>query len=223
MRSCRRARAPTTVSVGTAKPRPCAKGRMAVVMPTTRPRLSTSGPPELPGLIGVSVWIRPVSGGWPRRGRQRAVDGADDAGGDGPAQAVGVADRDDQLADAHRRRDQLGDRQRRGGGDAQDGDVDRGVAKLDQRRAAASVAQANDDRGRALHDVGVGDDAAGGVEDDAGAGALRHVGLRVVGGGRRLVGPAAARRPAWARYLDFDDGGAGPLGGAGDGRSSRRP
>ncbi len=25
--------------------------------PTTRPRASSSGPPELPGLIGASVWI----------------------------------------------------------------------------------------------------------------------------------------------------------------------
>ena len=49
-----------TVSRGTENPSPCAIGIIAVVIPTTRPALSTSGPPELPGLIGVSVWMRCV-------------------------------------------------------------------------------------------------------------------------------------------------------------------
>ena len=30
----------------------------AVLMPTTAPEASTSGPPELPGLIAASVWMR---------------------------------------------------------------------------------------------------------------------------------------------------------------------
>ena len=30
-----------------------------VLIPITRPELSRSGPPELPGLIAASVWIRP--------------------------------------------------------------------------------------------------------------------------------------------------------------------
>ena len=34
---------------------------IAVAIPTTRPCESTSGPPEFPGLIGTSVWIRSVS------------------------------------------------------------------------------------------------------------------------------------------------------------------
>ena len=37
------------VAAGTAKPMPCAMAMMAVLMPATRPRASTSGPPELPG------------------------------------------------------------------------------------------------------------------------------------------------------------------------------
>jgi hypothetical protein len=31
---------------------------MAVLTPISRPALSSSGPPELPGLIAASVWIR---------------------------------------------------------------------------------------------------------------------------------------------------------------------
>ncbi len=55
-----RAIADLTVSRGMENPRPWARGIMAVVIPITRPRLSTSGPPEFPGLIGVSVCIRLV-------------------------------------------------------------------------------------------------------------------------------------------------------------------
>ena len=33
----------------------------AVLIPSSRPERSTSGPPELPGLIAASVWSRPVS------------------------------------------------------------------------------------------------------------------------------------------------------------------
>src|SRR5512132_2238525 len=42
---------------GTAKPIACASSEMRVLMPITAPQRSTSGPPELPGLIGASVWI----------------------------------------------------------------------------------------------------------------------------------------------------------------------
>jgi S1-C subfamily serine protease len=39
---------------GMAKPRPWAMAMIAVLIPTTKPRESTSGPPELPGLIGAA-------------------------------------------------------------------------------------------------------------------------------------------------------------------------
>ena len=32
--------------------------RMAVLMPISRPAVSTSAPPELPGLIAASVWMK---------------------------------------------------------------------------------------------------------------------------------------------------------------------
>ncbi len=34
---------------------------IAVLTPTSRPALSSSGPPELPGLIAASVWITPAT------------------------------------------------------------------------------------------------------------------------------------------------------------------
>ena len=60
-----------SVSTGTAKPTPALVPvglKMAEVMPITRPLLSRSGPPELPGLMAASVWMMPVivrsSGPW---------------------------------------------------------------------------------------------------------------------------------------------------------------
>jgi len=47
--------------IGMAKPMPAfmpVRERMAVLMPTTRPMASTSGPPELPGLMEASVWMK---------------------------------------------------------------------------------------------------------------------------------------------------------------------
>jgi hypothetical protein len=43
------------VLTGTAKQIPCAPLMIAVLIPTTSPRESTSGPPELPGLSAASV------------------------------------------------------------------------------------------------------------------------------------------------------------------------
>jgi hypothetical protein len=42
---------------GIAKPNPCESLTIAVVMPTTLPSEFKSNPPELPGFIGVLVWI----------------------------------------------------------------------------------------------------------------------------------------------------------------------
>ena len=52
--------------VGTAKPTPSLAPELVSIcwlIPTTLPSLSSSGPPELPGLIEASVWIAP-EGGW---------------------------------------------------------------------------------------------------------------------------------------------------------------
>ena len=49
------------MSIGMAKPMPLLFWAIAVLMPTTFPPASSSGPPELPGLIAASVWMRLVS------------------------------------------------------------------------------------------------------------------------------------------------------------------
>ena len=43
--------------IGTEKPSVFASARIRVLIPTTRPSRSISGPPELPGLIAASVWM----------------------------------------------------------------------------------------------------------------------------------------------------------------------
>jgi hypothetical protein len=44
--------------IGIEKPIPCPAATMAVLMPMTRPSRLSSGPPELPGLIEASVWMK---------------------------------------------------------------------------------------------------------------------------------------------------------------------
>src|SRR6059058_389019 len=56
-------------AIGTANPMPTfppAGLTMAALIPTTRPSWSTSGPPELPGLIDASVWMKSSYGPAPR-------------------------------------------------------------------------------------------------------------------------------------------------------------
>ena len=46
---------------GIAKPMPWLppeREKIAVLMPTSRPPMSTSAPPELPGLMAASVWMK---------------------------------------------------------------------------------------------------------------------------------------------------------------------
>ncbi len=44
--------------IGIAKPIPWAAALIAVLMPTISPRMLNSGPPELPGLMLASVWMK---------------------------------------------------------------------------------------------------------------------------------------------------------------------
>ena len=50
-----------TMLAGMAKPMPCEppeREKIAVLIPTRRPPRSTSAPPELPGLMAASVWMK---------------------------------------------------------------------------------------------------------------------------------------------------------------------
>src|SRR5882724_1932084 len=50
---------------GIAKPMPEPPATIAVLMPMTSPCMLTSGPPELPGLMAASVWMKSSNGPWP--------------------------------------------------------------------------------------------------------------------------------------------------------------
>ncbi len=81
------------VLIGTAKLRPWPPRMVAVFTPTTSPRVSRSGPPELPGLSAASVCDDVVDEP-PRLRPQRAPERAHHARRDRCAEAERVADRD---------------------------------------------------------------------------------------------------------------------------------
>ena len=159
------------MSIGMAKPMPWLSPATAVLMPMTLPLGSSSGPPLLPGLIAVSVWMRFVrtlaalDGDAPAEGR-------DDPARDGVGErAERAADGDRLLADLDGRR--VADRGGREAGrvDLDDGEVGERVDAVDRGVEGAAVLEVDRERWRvAGDDVVVGEDQAVGVEDDAGAG-----------------------------------------------------
>ena len=89
--------------IGTAKQIPCAGWMIAVLMPTTRPAESTSGPPRVAGVqgrVGLDDVVHQVSGDAPQRPAQRR----DDARGHGGLEPERAADRDRELPDLELRR-----------------------------------------------------------------------------------------------------------------------
>ena len=170
-----------TTSTGTAKPTPSPPPEVDLICwltPITRPSPSTSGPPELPGLIAASVWIAPemlklVSD------CDRAVDRGDHADRERLLLAERGADRRHRLADldaralAERQRAQLEAlgvdleqrdvRVRVGADDLGLDLVAVGELDVDLLRAPDRLALAGGDH------VGVGGDLALAVEHEAGA------------------------------------------------------
>ena len=144
-------------AIGIAKPRPSAFDATAVLMPTTLPAPSRSGPPLLPGLIAASVWIRPS------RVVSRPVDWSVTVicavqAGDDPARhglrvaAERAADRDRGLADLE------------GGRVADRRGVEPRRVDLDEREVG--VVRDADDARRQLRAIGEGDRQALAVGDD---------------------------------------------------------
>jgi hypothetical protein len=67
---------PRTMFTGIAKPMPSTPrflATIAVLIPTRSPLESTSAPPELPKLIGASVWMKSSSGAMPSYWRLTAL------------------------------------------------------------------------------------------------------------------------------------------------------
>ena len=150
----------------------------AVLMPTMRPWASTSGPPELPDEMAASVWISPSSA--PSLGAEGAVERRDDAERDGglAVEVEGEPDGDHGIAELDLGR--RGERHRNEvvAVDAQQGQVVAGIGgdELGLGRLGLTR-QAHPDGGRALDDVGVGQDLA--VLADRDARSHRSAGVEV--------------------------------------------
>ena len=138
----------------------------------------TSAPPELPGLIAASVWMKkPIIADADLGARQRR----DDAAGDGLADAEGIADRQHQIA--HLERVGIAERQSRQASRR----WCRSSAPARSVRSSASRTVAVNSRlsvsttvisVAVLDHVIVGDDQAVGAHDDAGAQRVLHPLLR---------------------------------------------
>ena len=162
-----------TVFDGIAKPTPSLPPDwlwICAFTPITWPAAFRSGPPELPWLIGASVWIAsPIVKLF--GDVDRAVERADDPARHRLGEPERAADRDDRAPDLD------GVRVRRAraacssddGARSDDGEVGRAVAADEVGREALAVPERDGDRGRAVDDVLVRDDVALRVVDEAGA------------------------------------------------------
>ena len=210
-----------TMLEGMAKPTPCEppeREKIAVLMPTTLPAMSTSAPPELPGLMAASVWMKTCASecAYLGAGQRR-----DDAAGHGLADAERIADRQHLVAHL----DRVGVLELQIGEtaiaalDPQHRDVGLVVLLHDLGIELAPVGERDANLGRPadLDDMSVGDDDPLGGNDHAGPqrvldALLRHAEAlaeeaaeqRVVGEGRHECGHARA-------HVDVDDGGCSLL------------
>ena len=92
---------PRTRFTGMAKPMPSTPrflASTAVLMPMSSPLVLISAPPELPTLMGASVWMKFSK---VATTKLTAAGGADDALGHGLRQAHGIADGQHHVADTH--------------------------------------------------------------------------------------------------------------------------
>jgi hypothetical protein len=181
--------------IGIEKPMPFESLAIAVLMPTTAPVASRSGPPLLPGLIAASVWMR-----FRRLGRRRdlAALGRDDAARHGVRERPErAADRDDELADL--RGASESPRRAAGRSVASTLTIARSVQRVDavdRARVLRAVLELDGELVAAGDDVAVREDPAARVEDDAGADPLL---VQVVALGiDALVNDPDDRRPAFA-------------------------
>ena len=166
--------------------------------PITRPQASSSGPPELPGLIGASVWMtlsiwKPL-GAWIWRPRPETMP------------SVAVRSRPNGLPIAiavsptlHVRG--VGERQRLGGCGIAPGRCARRRGRrrrsrrARRRRASRPAAEAHDHAVVGADDVRVGDDRAAAVDEEAGS----RAGVRPDRHHRRAAAVRLPRvsHPAW--------------------------
>ena len=156
---------------GMAKPMPMEppeREKIAVLMPTTAPSMSTSAPPELPGLMAASVWMKKPESLMPRLVRATAetmplVTVWPTAKGLPTASTRSPTSSSSESPNSKHREVAAAILQ------LQHGEVGALVAEQDLRLVFAPVGERHLHLGRAVHDVLVGDDDALRVDDDAGA------------------------------------------------------
>ena len=146
---------------------PLLSAAMAVLMPTTLPSASSSGPPELPGLIAASVWMRLLRFSLPSAVIERPLADTMPLVTELEYVPERAADGDDELADLERAR--VAERRRRQAValDLDDREVGQGVDAVDRAIEDAAVVELDREAVAALDDVAVGEDPAGAVVDDA--------------------------------------------------------
>jgi hypothetical protein len=197
-------------SIGMANPMPMLpdpRVAMEVLTPTTRPAVSTSGPPELPGLIAASVWTATCRAAVSEPGLP--VGRAHDPRGDRAAQAQRRPDGQHRFVDPQ----VGGGAQRRRSREpcsrcAENGHVGRRVGADDLGRDPATVRQHELDLPTGRDDVRVRDHVAAVVDDEAGAGGLAASSAARSSARRRsgrTGGRPRAARPASARSRSASD------------------
>ena len=130
---------------------------IAELIPITSPFMLTSGPPELPRLIGASVWMNDSYSLMPTA---VPLEGGDDAGRDALAQAERGADGHDQLADLQLAAVALGERRIARVVDLDHGDVGLLVGADHLRLGLDAVPERDGDLVGVFDDVVVGQDVA---------------------------------------------------------------
>ncbi len=131
--------------------------KIVLLMPIRFPEASISAPPELPGLIAASVWMKSSNRLMPRWLRPSALTMPD---GHRVAEAERIADREHRVADLHVLDRAQRDRREAGGVCLQDGEIGLGVGAADLRLQAATVLQHELDVVGAFDDVLVGEHVA---------------------------------------------------------------
>jgi hypothetical protein len=202
-----------TMAEGMAKPMPTLPPdfeKIAVLMPVSRPCMSTSAPPELPGLIAASVWMKDCASPTPTCVRASAEMM--------PCVTVwptpnGIADRQHEIADLQRvgiadldRGEILGALQ------LEHGKVRARVAQQDRRLEFTLVGERDLNLGHALDDVVVGDHQPAGIDDHARTERTLHLLARQAEAAiaeeaaeERIVHERVLRPPLDAGAIDVDD------------------
>src|SRR6184192_721241 len=156
--------------IGIENPIPWPAATIAVLMPITLPSRFRSGPPEFPGLIDASVWMKFSYVAADAVARRRR----DDPDGHRAIEAEGVADRDRPLADAELVGvAELRDRQQRRRIHLEHGEVGLRIATHELRGELPPVREAHGDVLSVLDDVVVRQDVSFGIHDHARAARAR--------------------------------------------------